>query len=97
MGKLTNLGTNVPEQLHVPEMPEPRKRGKKRMKVKELLELLKEPVGIEICENNIFVCNTYSDKKGIEPYMERKINSWQLHKWGEKAISIDILEEPKED
>lgn len=97
MGKLTNLGTNVPEQSHVPEMPEPRKRDKKRIKVKELLEDLNEPVGIEISENNIFVCNTYSDKKGIEPYMERKINFWQLHKWGEKTISIDLLEEPKED
>lgn len=92
MSKLTNLGTNVPEQPHVPEMPEPRKRDKKRMKVKDFINLLRTETRVEIRRGNNFLCLTKTDCEGVTPYLDEKINNWFVDRGGVSVV-IDLEEE----
>lgn len=61
------------------------------MIVKEMLENLRIPVGIEFRDSgNNFMCFTQSDVKGIEPYENRKIFEWFVFSKPTLLSKLDI-------
>lgn len=46
------------------------------MKVKELIEKLRQPYKVEMREDNYFLCETTTNNKTVELFYEREVYDW---------------------